>query len=111
MSTTHTTAPAQVLHMRRERSRLTAEQQCTRCGEAAVVTPDGAVTESCIWHHEDDAREALHNLETELAVLRTITDAAGHLIDAALLAKVEEVTAPTAALAAIRAELQRLGAA
>ena len=110
MSTTHTTAPAQVLHMRRERSRLTAEQQCTRCGEAAVVTPDGAVTESCIWHHEDDAREALHNLETELAVLRTITDAAGHLIDAALLAKIDAAVTPTVMLAAIRDELRKVGA-
>ena len=85
------TAPAKVLHMRRERTHLTADQQCIRCGEAAVVTPDGAITESCIWHHEDDAREALHNLETELAVLRTITDAAGHLIDAALLDQIEAV--------------------
>ena len=97
--------------MRRERSRLTAEQQCTRCGEAAVVTPDGAVTESCIHHHEDDAREALHNIATELDILRGIVDQAGHLIDAGLLAKIEEVTAPTLALAAIRAELQKLGAA
>ena len=102
--------PAQVLHMRRERAHLTAEQQCTRCGEAAVVTPDGAVTESCIWHHEDDAREALHNLETELAVLRTITDAAGHLIDAALLATIDAAVTPTAMLAAIRDELRKVGA-
>ena len=91
MSITHTTAPALVLHMRRERTHLTSDQQCTRCGEAAVVTPDGAITESCIWHHEDDAREALRNLETELAVLHTITDAAGHLIDAALLDQIEAV--------------------
>ena len=91
MSITHTTAPAQVLHMRRERTHLASDQQCTRCGEAAVITPDGVVTESCIRHHEDDAREALHNLETELAVLRTVTDAAGHLIDAALLDQIEAV--------------------
>ena len=91
MSTTQTTAPAQVLHMRRERAHLTVEQQCTRCGEAAVITPDGVVTESCIRHHEDDAREALHNLEAELAVLRAVTEAAGHLIDAALLDQIEAV--------------------
>ena len=83
--------PAQVLHMRRERAHLTADQQCTRCGESAVATPDDTMTESCIHHHEDDAREALHNIATELDILRSIVDQAGHLIDADLLAKVEEV--------------------
>ena len=105
------TAPAQVLHMRRERGHLTGEQQCIRCGEAAVVTPDETLTESCIHHHEDDAREALHNIATELDILRGIVDQAGHLIDAGLLAKVEEVTAPTMALAELRAALLKLGAA
>ena len=93
MSITQTTAPAQVLHMRRERSHLTVERQCTRCGEAAVVAPDETLTESCIHHHEDDAREALHNIATELDILRSIVDQAGHLIDGGLLAKIEEVTA------------------
>ena len=106
----HTQTTAQVLHMRRERAHLTVEQQCTRCGEAAVVTPDETLTESCVHHHEDDARKALHNIATELDILRDIVDQAGHLIDAALLAKIEEITAPTMALAAIRAELRKVGA-
>lgn len=82
------TSPARVIQMRRERRHLKADEYCSRCDEAAVVDPDGVTTESCIHHHEDDARALLRNLEAVSTELQQLADTAGHLMDDALLDRI-----------------------
>lgn len=97
--------PAQVEHMRKQRTHLTVEKQCTQCGEAAW-----AKTDYCPARHAYDVDDALSDLETDLADLRAMVDQAGDCLPPDLLH--DALTAITALDAAtrIRAELRALGA-